>query len=257
MNDGNIIVPELVANDYIVKTETLTIYKQMMENTKKLNLYNCSLCSPEIITRTHFHGSEFGQCFRQTQFNIINSSVKDNSDLVENMFLYDGHLHEELTRTLLGMDYIISSKDKEVKITRNVTLPNGEICPIIIVGHIDLILETSNYKFIVELKAVKQWTIKNKYEKGIIPATYYGQCQFYMEAENVDYSLLFFKNRTTSNIYFPFLIKRNPEYINTRFMYLGMIMYAMDNELIIPREYTKKSCDGCKFCKYQNLCWSK
>lgn len=269
--ESNILIPPIEGP---VAQEAFTIYRNMMNASAAVfGKEICSLCEKQKgQLRTHFHGSEFGKCFRQTEFNMLQGSKEKNTGQ-EAIQFYDGHLHEEAIRKLLSKDCFLSRQDEEKIINQPVYLPDNTRINVEIVMHTDNLLAVelpqnthhSGYdlltnpipKFVTEYKAVKNWYFKERAKKGIISNHYYGQCQCYLEAYNLDYCLLFFKNRESSEILPPIVIKRDPYYIKRRFTYLAGILYSISQKEIVPNEYTDKKCDACKFCEHYEKCWGK
>lgn len=258
--ESNILIPPIEGP---VAQEAFTIYRNMINASATVfGKEICSLCEKQKgQLRTHFHGSEFGKCFRQTEFNMLQGSKEKNTGQ-EAIQFYDGHLHEEAIRLLLNNNYLLTHKDEEKVIVKEIELIPNNFFKVIVVLHTDNLLAYSKlnegrYTFVVEYKAVKNWYFKERAKKGIISNHYYGQCQCYLEAYNLDYCLLFFKNRESSEILPPIVIKRDPYYIKRRFTYLAGILYSISQKEIVPNEYTDKKCDACKFCEHYEKCWGK
>lgn len=260
MNDSIIDTNSIPATDKAIAT-AYDIYMQLLSNTKILNRHICSICSSYVginVTRprNHFHGSEFAECYRRVQLDIISPKEKDENEYLNNIFLADGHLHEVSTIALLEHSYKITHRDEEKIIERIVELPTGNE-KVKVVMHTDALLtySTGNQKFVVELKAVKDWFWKNRLLKKQIPIKYYGQTQMYMEAYDIPNTILLFKNRHTSEIYPPIVIPKDDIFIRQRFQFLAGIQYSIKLPELVPREYQDKKCDACKFCPYFKFCW--
>lgn len=266
LNESNLLISQLKNIDPNIVNEAYQIYANMINNAfTKYGGNPCSLCkeTEELENNTsiprmrnHFHGSEFGKCFRQTQYSIINPIIKD-PDPINSIFLQDGHLHELVSEQLLSETYKTSHREEELIIERDIILAIPTLKQqVTIVAHTDLMLVSINgQRFVIEFKAVKDWYFKERAKKGIISNHYYGQVQCYMEGYNVDYALLFFKNRHTSEILMPIVIKKDDVYIKRRLSYLAAIQYSIQVPEIVPREYEDKKCDACKFCNYHKECW--
>jgi hypothetical protein len=237
-----------------ISQDAFGVYQKMLNASSMFNRNICSLCVNGKRVRNHFHGSEFGACFKQVQYNLVNSKMYFESDNISNLFLYDGHLHEEAMLKLLGKNYSISHHDEEILVTKTIYLDVAR--EITLACHPDLLLHLDGQTILLEFKALKDWGIKNKFQQNIIPKSYYGQCQIYMEALNLDHTFLFFKSRHTSEIFPPFVLKRDPAYIQKRFNFLAGILASTEQLELVPREYSNKECDACKFCKYYNACWT-
>lgn len=281
MNESSITPPQL--NNTSLSTVAYTIYEDMLKSTKILDTSICTVCDKYVginlkKPRNHFHGSDFGKCFRATQLDMNHPVTKNQNDYIKQMFLADGHLHEETLIKLLSHTYKITHLNTETELIKEVTLPgisSGErrgntdrtkdSFTVRVILHTDGLLhyDVGGYKFIVECKSVKDWFWKNRLSitKGnpqvAIPLGYYGQCQAYMEAHNIPQTLLIFKNRHSSEISPPIVIEKNDEYITQRFGYLAGILYSTRKQDLVPKAYTDKKCDECVFCEYKELCWEK
>jgi hypothetical protein len=238
-----------------IAQDAFNVYQKMLNASSMFNKQICSLCAKSQFNRSHFHGSEFGACYRQVQYNLVNPKIYFESDNINNIFLYDGHLHEQAAIELLSKNYNVSHHDQEIIVTKKVEVGLQFEKEITVICHPDLLIEMEGQTILLEFKAVKDWGIKNKFSQRLIPKSYYGQCQIYMEALNLDLALLIFKSRHTSEIFPPFIIKRDPIYIRKRFAYLVGILASISGLEVVPREYNNKDCDACKFCKYYNACW--
>lgn len=261
MNESSIIVKN---KDGRLVDMAFTIYQDLLKNTKHLDTSICSICDKHVginlkRPRNHFHGSDFGKCFRSVQLDMNHPATRNPDEYTKQIFLNDGHLHEETITKLLGYTYKVTHLNEEKELIRDVKLPTGEIVQVKVVLHTDGILQydVGNIKFIVEIKSVKDWFWKNRMQKEMIPLAYYGQAQCYMEAYNIPQTLLIFKNRHTSEISRPFVIEKDDEYIQQRFLYLAGILVSNQIPELVPKAYENKKCDECTFCEYFKLCWEK
>lgn len=253
--ESNLIVPPVFGP---ISKDAFDIYQTMLGASKFLNKPICSLCiKSKGSVRTHFHGSDFGSCFRQVQLSMLNPKIANQDDNTRNIFLYDGHLHEQAAIELLGKHYKVSHHDEEIIVEKIIQIEDNLSYVIRVCTHPDLLLEYDKGKILIEFKAVKDWAIKNKVDKFIVPEVYYGQCQIYMEALDLEYALLIFKSRHTSQIYPPFVIPRNKSYIEKRFRALALIQHSNSIPEMVPKAYTDKTCDACTFCDFYLTCWGK
>lgn len=280
MNESSIIPPQL--NNTNLSTIAFNIYEDILKNTKHLDTSICSICDKYIginlkKPRNHFHGSDFGKCIRSVQLDMNHPITRNPNEYIKQIFLNDGHLHEETITKLLAYSYKVTHLNEEKILEREVTLPgiisgekktNGSpknSFSVKVVLHTDGVLhyDVGGIKLIVEVKSVKDWFWKNRLQPTKsrpeiwIPLSYYGQCQAYMEAHNVPQSLLIFKNRHTSEISPPIILEKNDEYIKQRFLYLAGILASNKIPELVPKAYENKKCDECTFCEYFKLCWEK
>ena len=91
--ESSIEINSLEKVDPHIIAESMEIYKTMINSaTEKYASEPCSICSENrgrvsnTGLRTHFHGSEFGKCFRQTQYNLL-SPRKKIEDPFKGIFL--------------------------------------------------------------------------------------------------------------------------------------------------------------------------
>jgi CRISPR/Cas system-associated exonuclease Cas4 (RecB family) len=231
---------------------------QVLEDIKRgalgMNQVPCSICrEKKPLPRLHFHGSDWGKCIRDVQFEMI-SGHKPTTEGEDALRLNDGHLHEALVLKSLQMGgHTIThrdTKDGEIIVVDDVVLPMGGSMKILTCGHTDGVMDGD---YVVECKAVKDWAWKNKFLKGLIPSVYYGQCQFYMHAHDKDLTFLIVKHRHTSEI-LVFEIKRSPEYIAQKRIELAAVLTAVQHAktIRIPKDWPD---DECRFCDFHNQCW--
>ena len=259
-----------------VYKEAMDIFRRIIEESGNIRpRIVCSLCVKNAYhmdtdkhyyqRRTHFHGSEFGKCYRQVQLKTFNFKEQKERDHIKATFLEDGHLHEEIFDMLLSRNFSVFGRDEEKIIGKKVRIPETKQSQIDrgyvtreelvqVACHTDILLK-ANRDFVVEIKSVKDWFTDNRYIHQIIPLAYYGQMQVYLAAHKLMYGLLFFKKRHTSEILPPFVIEREDAYIDRRFQYLAGILAKSEIAEVVPQEYTDKNCDACKFCDFRSNCY--
>ena len=258
--DSNIIIPP-VSNQ--VMDIAMDVYNTMMSNAKHLDKPLCSLCIANkekgIFVKDHFHGSDVGTCYLHTQLSIL-TPIQKTYEPVKQIFLRDGHLNEEVMMELLNSSYTTGYHDQEIIYKDDIKLSDTVTEHIVISNHPDLmIFYNQKLSILVEFKATKDWYFKNVACKGMVPNKYYGQVQSYLQALNINFGLLFIKNRHDSNVLPPFVIQYNPEYIQTRFRYLAGVQHLIKQgkNQLVPKEYQSKDTAECKFCDYREHCWEK
>lgn len=218
----------------------------------------------------HFHGSDFGKCVRQAQYDKI---VKPDpiTDPVTLQFLHDGHLHEKamvdaLRAAGVKIDHRLDSPDgvqtdefivgvrawenaHEIRSFESVEecrdkVEEGEI---IIMGHTDGVI---NDRFLFEAKSVKDWAFKNKFKRGQVPANYYGQMQCYMNCLDLDGGFLFVKARHTSETMEPMFVERSQSFFRRKIADFNRIMRNINNgqwcACTAKTSDEKRYCDACK-----------
>jgi len=177
-------------------------------------------------------------------------------------FLRDGHLHEAsiisaLRAAGITMTDTAEAAPEEIHFTSTDT-PVGRVTFKTIIHTDGVIHLDGNKRLLCECKSVKDYAWKAKFCKGIIPETYYGQCQAYVHFKQLDGALLFIKNRHTSEVMVPFFILPDPEFIEQKTMQLAAVTHALTTGSILPKpkDKTGKRDPECLYCLYQGQCWS-
>lgn len=224
---------------------------------KSTNSMPCSICRQvyesgvEEVTRTHFHGSDFGACARKV-FNVM--KYGKSSGISNANFLMDGHLHEAsmLQNIIAGLPdgWKVKSFGNEQERIGN--LGNG----MEIVVHPDGLITDDNRIALLECKSVKEYTFRKIREKEEISSEWYGQMQAYMIAYGCDLTYLIVKHRETSKILMPIRIEKDLDFIVTRLNKLKDIKdRLMSGQPEPDREHLKASDDECRWCTYKEECW--
>jgi len=227
----------------------------MKQGALRMNQVPCTECrSKKTAGRDHFHGSDWGKCVRLVWFDTLGAKAKEERTGEDAMRLNDGHLHEALLLKAIQMGgHTIThrdQKDGEIEVTEMVQLPGGSSLEIRTLGHTDGVMDG---EVVIECKAVKDWAWKNKFCKGLLPPTYYGQCQFYLHAHKKTRCFLVVKHRHTSEVMI-FVIDYDIEHINRRRLQLAGIKVAVQNRLAIKVPFAAPT-DECRFCEQYNQCW--
>jgi hypothetical protein len=209
--------------------------------------------------RTHFHGSELNACARAVFYKCL--AMGGIEDVRGNeAFLLDGHTHEMLTLKCIARGLTATHPTAQVVRARNqselvyeTTKNNNRIK---IVGHQDGILIIDNQEYILECKAVKQYTW-DELLKGKISPIWYGQMQFYMLATGIHKAILLVKNRITSNLHPPLVFEFNPEFVDNRLAVLANVKQSLFGTVqqVPNREHKKRTDSECKFCPFAEMCW--
>lgn len=195
----------------------------------------CRLTDYRFRNFPHFHGTDFGRCSRAVQVDSYRPAPIP-STLQEKQFFSDGHLHERaIVETLrLGGLSITNREDSKAgiptsefitylnintgipKITivtkdeetlKSIISQRPELDEIVIVGHVDGIIED---KYLIEIKAVSDWSFHNKFHPKYLPKSYLAQMQIYMHCRRLIKGFLIVKNRNDSEIAW-FQIERTAE----------------------------------------------
>lgn len=239
------------------------------EGARLVGEHPCSACRVGIPFQEfpHFHGSDFGKCVRQVQYDkvVTPDAIEDPETL---MFLQDGHLHE--------LSIVTALRAAGVKVDHRNDSPDGvtsdefvvgveedgmfthytdvEYCQrrrsdteIIIVGHTDGVI---NDRFLLECKSVKDWAVKNKFAKRHVPKNYNGQMQCYMNCLNLDGGFLVVKSRHTSKVIKPMFVERDPEFFDRKIQDFRDILLHMQrghwHACTAKSSDEKRYCDACK-----------
>lgn len=281
-------------NKYALTDELPMLLSSAYDNYAAKDSNPCSICreNPQQLgKRLHFHGSDFGQCPRQTYFKMTREKPSyTKTSFNHPMFLRDGHVHEE---TILksfesdpqftiqfGDDYKGNIMELQLKVpffdpTKRVDVRDAitefvfkpsknrivEKRHYLIIGHIDGIgiykenEEDLGTEFVIECKSVKEETFK-KVQKGEIEDKWYGQMQAYMLMTNIPRCYLVVKNRISSRILSPLRIDYDPKYCIQRLVKLNQV-YTFANygrEVPTPSGWTKSN-PNCKWCDFNDTCW--
>jgi len=229
---------------------------------KSMGSMPCSICRAvfdsgvDQITRTHFHGSDFGSCARKV-FNTM--KYGKNAGISGAGFLMDGHLHEgsmlENIKAGLPDGWKLKAFGNDKECIKEIGNDMQMVC------HPDGIITNGTDYALLECKALKEYSFRKIREKEEISNEYYAQCQAYMLAYNVPLTYLIVKHRETSKILMPIRIERNMDYIIGRLNKLKDIYDRLNLNSEQPdREHKSSKEDECKFCSYGNEngngdCW--
>ena len=227
---------------------------------ERLERHPCSVCRVKPpIPRDHFHGSDWGKCRSMILYERL-TGIKEQMTPQKQSFLRDGHLHEASIVSALraaGVTLTDTAETNPEEIHHTgVDTPAGRVIFSTII-HTDGVIVGHNKRILCECKSVKDYAWKTKFCKGIIPETYYGQCQAYMHFKGLDGALLFVKNRHTSELMIPFYIHPDPEYIEGKTVELAAVTHAISNRIIFPRPVEKKTRrdSECLYCMFKQQCW--
>jgi len=123
----------------------------------------------------HFHGSDFGKCVRKIQYERSTIDKPISEDLAA--FFLDGHLHEKtILEALKYAGYKVEQgREVELKTTEGIH----------IIGHIDGVISKYKEEYILECKAVKNYSFVNYFEQGALPKEYIMQVQCYMHLTGI------------------------------------------------------------------------
>lgn len=282
-------------NKHRLTDEIPMLLSEAYDNHARNDSNPCSICrsNPDQQgRRMHYHGSDFGQCPRQTYFKMTREKESYSKPLsMHPMFLKDGHVHEEAILKSFENDKCFSiqtgsnyageimeiqtkipffdpTKKVDVKdeITKFVSKPlRSRVVDVqrhyLLITHFDAV---ATYKeneddigidFGIECKSVKDDTY-NKVSKGEIEDKWYGQMQAYMFATGLDVWYLVVKNRISSRILSPIRIDYDPKYVIQRLTKMNQV-YTFANygrEVPIPTGWTKSN-PQCKWCDFSDICW--
>lgn len=230
------------------------LLQDLMNGAGAMNVIPCTVCRAAGKKLNHFHGSDWGKCIRYVWFDRKGAVPKEAHVGLNAMFLNDGHLHEALVLKSIQMaGHKISHRDTtdgEIEKTTVIAVPDQPPVHFLTIGHTDGVL---NDEIVVECKAVKDWAWKNKFKQGLIPPTYFGQCQFYMYAHGKKKAFLIVKHRHTSEILI-FDIPRDDTYLKERAVQLAGVEFALKHNLSIAVPFAEPT-DECRFCPLWNNCW--
>lgn len=235
----------------------------------ELGEHPCAACRDGVPFNEfpHFHGSDFGKCVRQAQYEkvVTPEPITDPETLI---FLRDGHFHEESIVHCLRAggvkvdhrndspsgvqtdEFVVGIRESgEIK-----HYPNYHECreckhddEIVIIGHTDGVI---NDRFLLECKSVKDWALKNKFNRGAVPKNYFGQMQCYMNCLGLAGGFLVVKGRHASKIIKPIFVERNPEWFDEKIQDLRNIITEMQRGIWHPctakSSDEKRYCDACK-----------
>ena len=260
-------------------TEHLTsgqLLRDINNGFNKLQSNPCGLCKQNEDkvyndgAMIHFHGSDWGKCRRMIQYNIM-FPEKISSD--KDKFFFDGHLHEEsIIRALRSMGYFIDFTYDQINekinnvpgslLFNNIPLNfniasyahQDKFVNIQTVVHPDGIITHNKEKVLIECKAVKNYSFP-KYKEGFIPPTYFGQMQAYLHVFKLERGFLIVKNRDTSDISPPLLVKADPEFVKKKIIELTGIIKGLLEDKLIKRPYDNNKNFECKYCTYKERCW--
>lgn len=226
----------------------------MRAGALNMNQIPCTHCRNGVtLPRDHFHGSDWGTCIRAVWFEMTTGKHEERTG-EDAMRLNDGHLHEALLLKCVEMGgHKITNrdtKDGEIRTVDEVVVPGGMVFHVVTVGHTDGVMDEET---VIECKAVKDWAWKNKFEKGLIPPTYFGQCQYYLHAHKKQRAFLVVKHRHTSEVMI-FEIKYDPRYIAQRRLMLAGVTVAIKQRMAIAVPFSAPT-EECRFCTFYNLCW--
>lgn len=225
----------------------------------------CTKCLDPTAT-VHFHGSDLGKCALRVFYKLKskNTNNKDLDNLTKAQFL-DGHLSEKLL--VEGLKAYIRSNNLPIIVDHNpekskiftVVLNNKENRDIEIVGHADVLLHNieTGERVIVEMKAVKNYSYKFKFLTGDIGEDYLLQVQAYLNIFDVDVACIIAKNRETTELSKPIIIKKDISLFQERLYSLAKIQscYLSDSQVKPPKAYESKNNFECKYCDYTKKCW--
>lgn len=230
----------------------------------------CSVCASDIPFNEfpHFHGSDFGKCARQVQYDKVvrPEPIEDPTTLA---FLSDGHLHEKMIVDALRAggvkvdhrddapdgvmtdEFVVGVRDNGRMI--HYRDGDGHDAPfdeneIIIVGHTDGVI---NNRFLLECKSVKDWAVANKFKgQKPVPKDYHGQMQCYMNCLGLDGGFLVVKSRHTSKLLKPMFVERDPEFFDKKIAefrkILGMMQCGHWHKCTAKTSQEKRYCEACK-----------
>lgn len=239
------------------------IFEGLAEISKDSN--PCSKCV-DITSTVHFHGSDLGKCalrvFYKLKSKNTNNQTLDN--LTKAQFL-DGHLSEKLL--VEGLRSYIQKHSSPMTLEHNpekskifqVVLNNREERNLEIVGHCDVLLTNAETgeKVIIEMKAVKNYSYRFKFLTGDIGEDYLLQVQAYLHIFDVDVACIIAKNRETTELSKPIIIKKDISLFQERLYSLAKIQscYLSDSQVKPPKAYDSKNNFECKYCEYRQQCW--
>ena len=226
----------------------------------------CSVCAAGVPLADfpHVHGGHFGYCTRNVQYKLM--AERQEFDIEKRTFLLDGHTHECSTVALLrqgGIEItgrndsdgdqfmcLMHGRNRTVRpvLDKDEALAKLEPGEIIVVGHTDGVMFD---RYLLEHKATKEWSFKNRYMSGDMPFTTVGQMRLYMLCLGLEAGFVAVKNRHTSQTEF-IRVERNDAYIYGRavefFDVLAMLgrdeRTWMECKPQDPNE--QRFCDACK-----------
>lgn len=244
-----------------VSVDSYTLLQIIHSGIKSIERHPCSVCSTQAgpgIPRTHFHGSDWGKCYRMVNLEMMIGKKEELTD-DKRFFLRDGHLHEKSIVTALrwGGCEVTGAADGEDETTYDCSIPTPSgLVNISTILHTDGIIAGFNAG--IECKSVKDTAFK-KFEKGIIPTNYYGQCQIYMLKHRLKRWFLIVKSRHSSRVLPPFEIAFDPEYIKLKATHLAAVKVALEtgNVLKVPPDKIGRRDSECMWCQFKENCWTK
>lgn len=230
----------------------------------------CSVCkdNDDGETPIHFHGSDLGKCalrvFYKTQAGNTNSN---NLDLLTKAQFLDGHLSEKLLVEGLkafldfgDFEEITLEHNPEKESIFNVVLNDMSQISVPIIGHADVLLTDKNTgkKYIIEMKAVKNYSYKFKFLTGDIGGDYLLQVQAYLHIFGADEAVIIAKNRETTELCKPIRITKDILLFNEALRRLASVKFHLLNnggKTRPPKAYDTKNNFECKYCDYNKKCW--
>jgi len=247
-----------------ISEESLKLQSDIDAGIESMEVHPCSICRQATLdvtrqgrgegSRDHFHGSDWGKCYKMILFDCL-VGKKETMTPQKRSFLRDGHLHEESIVAALraGGREITGTVGNESTFNFTAQTPQGPITFTTII-HTDGIIDGTAG---LECKSVKEYAWKNKFLKGKIPETYYGQCQAYMLKHRMLTWFLAVKHRHTSEILPPFEIKFDKEYVQRKAMELAAVTLALKSGQLLTRPKSKlnKRDSECLYCNYKDQCW--
>jgi hypothetical protein len=235
----------------------------------------CSVCRMNALkakptkVRGHFHASEFNVCqlaLYQAMKNGVSLTIRE---LETEASLYDGHKHEATVFDLLekgGLDVSACANHPDYEKISTVQYEQEDqetgqkiVVDFRIISHMDGALVFKNRNFGLEIKAVKKYTWDKIKRTGEISDQWFGQIQWYTNTFNMPFYLIV-KNRATSDIMSPILIKKNESFIQSRLLKLSEIILCLRGKHnpygLIHKEENRSNASQCKFCRFYDDCWT-
>lgn len=230
----------------------------------------CSVCESgkKFAEHPHFHGSDFGRCNRQVQWEKLAAKPDDFHPEKAAMFR-DGHVHEAaVVASLRAAGYKVTNRDGDDEFRAVIGLDNDTVYlyepdePMIhpdtggrnleIVAHTDGVI---NGKYLLECKAVKDASYRD-FMKGKLPANYLGQMKLYMTCLDLECGFLAVKSRQHSTVLF-FRVARDDEYVMNKARDLWTVQQQIVTRETAPASFSwvpcepldanqQRWCDACK-----------
>lgn len=170
-----------------------------------------------------------------------------------NLFLNDGHLHEEMTaRYLQGL---IDSGRINGSLVRNQRVPSFKVeigdTKYTVIGEADMILTTEDGPLVIEHKAIrhKSFVEYSKYDKPA-PKRYLTQLATYIKALKANGGFLIFKDRDTSEL----LALPGFDTLEEADAYFSSSIHLI--EMALNGVLTKKISDECDWCPLVTDCFN-